>query len=59
MTSTCPLRPVIRCRPSDSSIRRLTIMLVIIAKKIATNRAPSSIRQIAAASSHDGWPRKE
>jgi hypothetical protein len=40
-------------------MRRLTIMFVIIAKKIATNRAPSSIRQMAAAISHDGWPRKE
>ncbi|HEY4464468.1 MAG TPA: hypothetical protein VGN41_17510 [Streptosporangiaceae bacterium] len=59
MTSTCPLRPVIRCRPSDSSMRRLTIMFVIIAKKIATNRAPRSIRQMAAPISHDGWPRKE
>jgi hypothetical protein len=34
-------------------------MFVIIAKKIATNRAPRSIRQMAAPISHDGWPRKE
>ena len=59
MTITCPLSPVIRCRPSDSSSRRLTIMLVSMAKKTATNIAPSSIRQMAATIRAGGWPRKE
>ena len=59
MTITCPLSPVIRCRPSDSSSRRLTIMLVSMAKKTATNIAPSSIRQMAATIRAGDWPRKE
>ena len=58
ITMTCPCRPVIRCRPSDSSMRRLTIMLVSVAKNTATNVAPSSMRQIAASISHGSWPRK-
>jgi len=59
MTRTCPLSPVIRCRPSDSSSLRLTSTLVSSAKKTATNTAPASIKQTALAISHGAWPRKE
>ena len=39
-------------------MRRLTIVLVSMAKNTATNVAPSSMRQIAATISHGSWPRK-
>lgn len=47
MTSTWSRSPVIFRRPSDSSIRLLTSMLVTRAKNTATNSAPVIISSIA------------
>ena len=55
MTSTWPRSPVIRRRPSDSSMRRLTSMSVSMAKNTARNRAPSSISTTAPPISHGLW----
>ena len=52
-----PRSATIFCRPSDSSIRRLTSMFVTRAKNTATNSAPVIISPIANTISQAGSPR--